>query len=84
MAEAKPITHKGMTKSLRAWSIFLGGPPSLVSKRIRVGWDPILAVSTPPPPPRFSPERLKTFRRTLSARRVVRIDGAFRPIKKLL
>lgn len=42
------VTFKGKTFCAYDWSILLGGKSTLVSDRIRDGWDPIKAVSTPP------------------------------------
>ena len=44
------VTHDGRTMCATDWSRELGLHPSVVSQRIRAGWDPVSAVTTPRDP----------------------------------
>ena len=45
---SKRYTYNGETKTLRDWSVALGGCPDLVKDRLKRGWDIEDAITTPP------------------------------------
>ncbi len=41
------VEHEGQTRTVSAWSRLLGGNKMLVSQRLKQGWSPDKAVTTP-------------------------------------